>query len=138
MTHQHFTAAAVGSELSRCSDCHHLFTYPRGHCSQCGSLSITSEPIRDRGTVYAVTVVRAHPNPEFNAMAPYAVAYVDLDLGGRVLTRLTTPHAASVRIGDRVEVGPPAAIPATHDRSPNATPPVAPFGTAAQEEQVGR
>lgn len=90
MTHQYFTAAAVGSELSRCSNCRHLFTYPRGHCSQCGSLSITSEPIRDRGTVYAVTVVRAHPNPEFNAMAPYAVAYVDLDLGGRVLTRLTT------------------------------------------------
>ncbi|MGM5068775.1 Zn-ribbon domain-containing OB-fold protein [Rhodococcus qingshengii] len=73
-------------------------------------MSLTSESLADRGTVYAVTVVHAHPDPTFMALAPYAVAMVDLDGGGRVTTRLTTPHADLVRIGDRVEVGaqPPA------------------------------
>ncbi|MGI5219256.1 Zn-ribbon domain-containing OB-fold protein [Nocardia sp. CA-290969] len=119
MTGLYFSAEMDGSELSRCADCGHIFTYPRRHCSKCGSLSITSSPINGPGTVYAVTVVRAHPDPEFNALAPYAVAYVDLDQGGRVLTRLTTPDADSVRIGDRVEMRSPDAVgPATNDRTP--------------------
>ncbi|WP_280270532.1 Zn-ribbon domain-containing OB-fold protein [Nocardia wallacei] len=118
MTNQHLAIEAEDAALSRCSRCRHLFTYPRPHCSRCGSLSITSEPIQDQGTVYTVTVVRSHPDPEFAALTPYAVAYVDLDRGGRVLTRLATPDATAVRIGDRVEV-----------RS---------AGTAAETERSGR
>ncbi|MCZ4551075.1 Zn-ribbon domain-containing OB-fold protein [Gordonia rubripertincta] len=108
MTHDIATSEADPPRVSQCSNCGHRFTYPRLHCARCGSLSISSAPLDGYGTVYAVTVVRTHPDPEFRALTPYAVAYVDLDGGGRVLARLTGEDSAAAAIGDRVRLSPTA------------------------------
>lgn len=102
MTHSVFAPEANPVRVSQCSNCHHKFTYPRLHCSRCGSLEISCTPLDGLGTIYSVTVVRTHPDPEFRSMTPYAVAYVDLDGGGRVLVRLIGNDSAAAAIGDRV------------------------------------
>jgi uncharacterized OB-fold protein len=51
------------------------------------------------GTVYTETVVHSAPEA-FAAEAPYQVAIVELDSGGRITARILGER---VRIGDRVE-----------------------------------
>ena len=51
------------------------------------------------GTVYTETVVHIPPAP-FSAEAPYQIAIVDLDDGGRLTARIDGKRVA---IGDRVE-----------------------------------
>ena len=53
----------------------------------------------DTGTVYTETVVHAAP-AQFVADAPYQLAIVALDGGGRRTVRISGGH---VRIGDQVE-----------------------------------
>jgi hypothetical protein len=52
------------------------------------------------GIVYTETVVHAAPE-QFASEAPYQLAIVSLDEGGRVTARVTGAHVA---IGDRVEL----------------------------------
>jgi len=52
------------------------------------------------GVVYTETVVHAAP-AEFVADAPYQLAIVTLDAGGRVTARITGER---VKIGDKVEL----------------------------------
>jgi uncharacterized OB-fold protein len=55
------------------------------------------------GTVYTFTVVRQHGHPYFRARTPYAVGFIDLDEGFRMLAEIGGDPAA-VRIGQRVAV----------------------------------
>ena len=55
-----------------------------------------------RGAVYSFTVVRRGQG-EWEAAAPYVLAYVELDEGPRVLTNILTEDPSQVRIGARVE-----------------------------------
>jgi uncharacterized OB-fold protein len=52
------------------------------------------------GVIYTETVVHAAP-AEFVADAPYQLAIVSLDSGGRLTARITGEH---VKIGDKVEL----------------------------------
>jgi uncharacterized OB-fold protein len=52
-----------------------------------------------KGTVYTETVVHAAPE-QFLADAPYQLAIVSLEDGGRLTVRVAGPH---VQIGDAVE-----------------------------------
>ncbi len=55
------------------------------------------------GTVYTETVVHSAPEA-FLAEAPYQLAIIDLDGGGRLTVRIpAATEAERVRIGDRVE-----------------------------------
>jgi uncharacterized OB-fold protein len=55
------------------------------------------------GTVYTETVVHSAPEA-FLAEAPYQLAIIDLDAGGRLTVRiLAATEAERVRIGDRAE-----------------------------------
>lgn len=58
-----------------------------------------SEQVPGPGTVYTETVVHSAPEA-FLGEAPYQLAIVELDAGGRVTVRIL---ADRVRIGDRVE-----------------------------------
>lgn len=98
-----WTAAAEGRlVLPRCSDCATVIWYPRSWCPSCGSDAVTWTELSGRGTVYAVTVLRRGMGPWADA-APFAVAYVELDEGPRLLTNLVTDAPDEVRIGDAVE-----------------------------------
>lgn len=55
------------------------------------------------GTVYTETVVHSAPEA-FLAEAPYQLAIIDLDAGGRLTARIVAAtEAERVRIGDRVQ-----------------------------------
>ncbi|MGY1806972.1 Zn-ribbon domain-containing OB-fold protein [Blastococcus sp. SYSU D00669] len=89
-----------------CDRCGRPVWYPRGHCPACGSLDLTWRALPDpvSGTVYTFTVVRRHGDPYFAARTPYAVAWVDLHGGPRVLSEVRADDPAALRIGDPVVV----------------------------------
>ena len=61
-----------------------------------------SNPESRDGVVYTETVVFAAPE-QYAADAPYQLAIVDLDTGGRLTVRILTKEASDrTRIGDRV------------------------------------
>ena len=77
-----------------CGKAHH---YPRARCPHCFSERTVWRNGSGRGTVYSWTVFRRGP-------APYAIAYVELDEGPRILTNLVECNLDRIAIGDRVEV----------------------------------
>jgi uncharacterized OB-fold protein len=88
-----------------CSNGHVIF-YPRTHCPTCGSMNSTVKESAGNGTVYTFSVVRLNRHPAFAPLGPYAVAYVDLDEGFRILTNITgvADPVNDVKIGQRVKV----------------------------------
>ncbi|MBY5828506.1 DNA-binding protein [Rhizobium leguminosarum] len=83
--------------LPKCTDCGQVHWYPRAVCPFCLSSAIEWQESRGLGQVYASTLFR-------RADVPYVIAYVELDEGPRMLTKIMTADMASVAIGQRVEV----------------------------------
>lgn len=84
----------------------HTVFFPRSHCPTCGSMDLKTRDSAGNGTVYTFSVVRLNRHPAFAPLGAYAVAYVDLDEGFRILTNITgvADPVADVRIGQRVKV----------------------------------
>lgn len=84
-----------------CASCGAPQTLARYACRACGSTELQWRAARGAGRVYAVTTVARAPSDEFRALAPYALAIVELDEGPRLMGHV----AADARIGDRVIAG---------------------------------
>lgn len=70
-------------------------------CSRCLTEELEAAPLSPRGTVYTYTVIhQAAPGFE----VPYALAYVDLPDGVRVLGQVAGVEPDAVRIGMEVEL----------------------------------
>jgi uncharacterized OB-fold protein len=54
------------------------------------------------GTVYSVTIAHRGAG-DWASHTPFAIAYVELDEGPRVLTNIVGSDPAAIRVGDRVE-----------------------------------
>lgn len=91
--------------LQHCPRCDRLQHFPRPWCTECLADDLDVVESSGRGTVYAATVVRRHPNPAFAARVPYVLALVDLDEGVRVMSNVVGCDPESVRVGQRVAVG---------------------------------
>lgn len=87
-----------------CTSCQGVVFYPRGHCVHCLSRELEWRESAGLGTLYTYSVVRDNRMPGFAELVPYAVAYVDLDEGFRMLTRLTNVDVDALSIGSRVKV----------------------------------
>lgn len=87
-----------------CTRCGGVVFYPRSHCTHCTSLELEWRESAGLGTLYTYSVVRDNRMPGFAELVPYAVAYVDLDEGFRMLTRLTNVDVDAIAIGSRVRV----------------------------------
>ncbi len=75
-----FDAAAEGRlSLPVCDACSTAIWYPRGFCPTCGSLEVTWVDLPGTGIVYSSSVSRRGQGP-YRDVAPYVVAYVELDL----------------------------------------------------------
>ena len=86
---------------SRCPSCGACFFPQRRVCSRCLADELEAAPLSSRGTVYTSTVVhQAAPGFE----VPYALAYVDLSDGVRVLGQVVGVEPDAVRIGMEVEL----------------------------------
>jgi len=98
-----FDALADGKLLGGvCADCGQVLLPPRPACYACGSRSIDVEPQPRTGEVYARTAVHTPPSA-LEDDAPYTVAVVELDSGGRLTGRVEAPYDA-IDIGDPVRL----------------------------------
>ena len=89
----------------QCADCGAVVFYPRRHCTGCMSRNLAWKESAGQGTVYTYSIVRQSYHPFFRSMAPYAVAWIDLDEGPRLVSNVVgVEDPASVRIGMRVKV----------------------------------
>jgi uncharacterized OB-fold protein len=98
-----FWAAAAEHRLvlPRCTACDELFWYPRTVCPRCHGLDVTWAEVSGHGTVYSFTVVRK-PAGDYAGGGPYALAYVELAEGPRLMTNVVPIQG--LRIGAPVEV----------------------------------
>jgi len=71
-----------------CNRCQAVIFYPRGHCTTCGSRETTRHVSKGEGSVYTFTVIMQSRNPAFAELGAYAVAYVDLDEGFRIMSNV--------------------------------------------------
>jgi uncharacterized protein len=89
--------------LPRCDDCGFVIWYPRLFCPVCQSRSVSWFEASGRGTIYSFTVSERGVGP-WAEVAPYAIAYVDLEEGPRVLTNIVDSDLGLLEIGDAVTV----------------------------------
>jgi uncharacterized OB-fold protein len=89
-----------------CNDCKEVVFYPRATCSKCGSLNLKWNVSKGLGTIYTYSVVRQNRMPAFADLGAYAVAYVDLDEGFRMMTNIVgiTDPTKDIKIGMKVKV----------------------------------
>ena len=84
--------------LPRCRSCATFIWYPRAYCPDCHTFGVDWVEASGRGTVYSFTVSQRGAGP-WAAHAPYAIAYVELAEGPRVMTNIVGVDPGDVRIG---------------------------------------
>ena len=90
----------------QCRDCGTVIFYPRRHCTGCLGNDLEWKRSAGKGTVYTYSVVRQSYHPFFRGLVPYAVAWIDLDEGPRLVSNIVGVEdpLRDVRIGMRVRV----------------------------------
>ena len=91
---------------SVCADCGYATFPPRADCPECLSDRFEYKEWSGRGTVFTYSKIDAAPTG-FDAMAPYTIAVVNLEEGGRLLAWIgETLDGDAVKIGMPVQVVP--------------------------------
>ena len=82
-----------------------IFT-PRAQCTACGSSNVETKDSAGAGAVYTYSVVRQNRHPAFADLGAYAVAYVDVDEGFRMMTNIVgvDDPTQDIEVGMRVQV----------------------------------
>ena len=105
---QPFWQATKDHELryQQCDDCDTVVFYPRRHCTGCLGSSLTWKTSAGKGTVYTFSVVRQSYHPFFRPLVPYAVAWIDLDEGPRLMSNVVGVEdpSSDLKVGQRVAV----------------------------------
>mgnify|MGYP003344262247 FL=1 len=70
--------------LQRCDDCGAWVFYPRSHCSNCLSPSLTWTGVSGRGKIYTYTIAHRPTAPHFADASPQFIAVVELEEGVRM------------------------------------------------------
>ena len=103
-----FWRATKGKEFryQQCKNCQSIVWHPRAHCTGCVESNLQWQTSAGQGVIYTYSIVRLSYHPFFRGMAPYAVAYVDLDEGPRFLTNVVGVEdpGTEVHIGQRVQL----------------------------------
>ena len=86
-----------------CDSCAEVVFFPRRHCPHCLGRELTWHDSAGRGTVYTFSVVRASRDPRFADRVPYAVGWIDLAEGFRMMSNIVGDVDA-IRVGMPVEV----------------------------------
>ncbi len=81
-----------------CGACGEPHYYPRTHCPFCYAAETEWREASGRGVIYAFTVVRRAPT------GPYAIAYVELEEGPRMVTNIVRCDFDALRIGQAVRL----------------------------------
>ncbi len=88
-----------------CDDCGAVVFFPRRHCPHCMSMKLSWQVSKGEGTVYTYTVIRQIGLPAFRERVPYAVAWIDLDEGFRMVSNIIgVADPGTISIGQRVRL----------------------------------
>lgn len=88
--------------MQRCTSCGKYVWTPQMICPTCLTGTLEWTEASGRGTVYTYVVLEKSAVPAIQA--PYAIAIVDLQEGGRFFTSLVDVDVNDVKIGMPVEV----------------------------------
>lgn len=90
----------------KCDDCGAVIFYPKSHCTGCTGTNLSWQTSSGKGTVYSYSVVRQSYHPFFRNKTPYAVAWIDMEEGPRILSNVVGVEdpLTQVKIGQKVEV----------------------------------
>jgi uncharacterized protein len=96
---QHFWDAAKDGKLliKKCAACGEVHFYPRPFCPFCFSDKVDWQEASGRGTIYTYSVMRRTP-------VPYAIAYVELAEGPRLMTNIVDCDLDQIKIGQAVRL----------------------------------
>jgi len=96
---EYFDAAADGKlMIKKCGACGEHHYYPRSLCPFCFSDKVSWVQAKGTGTIYTYSVTRR------GTPVPYAIAYVTLDEGPKMITNIVDCDLDSVKIGQKVKV----------------------------------
>ena len=96
---EYFDAAADGKlMIKKCGACGEHHYYPRSLCPFCFSDKVSWVQAKGTGTIYTYSVTRR------GTPVPYAIAYVTLDEGPKMITNIVDCDLDSVKIGQKVRV----------------------------------
>jgi len=96
--HQEYWDGARDGKLliKKCDSCSQMHYYPRVICPHCMSDQTSWITAKGTGTVYTYSVMRHG--------TPYAIAFVELDEGPRMMTNIVECDLDTVHISQRVTV----------------------------------
>lgn len=87
-----------------CKDCNSKIFYPRKYCPECWSGKLDWIEASGKGKIYTFSTAYGMVEPRFMDELPYTIAYVDLDEGVRLMTRIVDCDPKEIKIGMEVEV----------------------------------
>jgi uncharacterized protein len=97
-TQEFWDATAQGKLLiKKCTACGEVHFYPRNICPFCFSDQTEWQESSGQGTIYTYSVMRRAP-------VPYAIAYVELAEGPRIMTNIVDCDLDRIKIGQAVRV----------------------------------
>lgn len=103
-----FWAATREKKLTyqQCDACGTVVWHPRAHCTGCTAGTLRWHTASGRGTIYTYSVVRQSYHPFFRTRVPYAVAWIDLAEGPRLLSNVVgvADPTTDLTCGQAVEV----------------------------------
>ena len=75
-------------KYQQCDTCDKVVFYPRRHCTGCTSGTLLWKTSSGKASIYTFSVVRQSYHPFFRNLVPYAVAWIDLEEGPRILSNV--------------------------------------------------
>lgn len=90
-------------EAVKCKNCGYIAFPPRQICPECKGKDFENIRLSDKGKIVSYTIIRVPPK-NFAFQAPYPVAIVELDGGGRITAQITDANPEEVEIGASVRI----------------------------------
>ena len=95
----YFAAAGEGKlMLKKCKDCGKVHHYPRAICPFCFSQNLEWQQAKGTGEIYTYSVTRR------GSPTPYAIGYVTLDEGPKLMTNIVDCDLDAIKVGQKVNV----------------------------------
>ena len=95
----YFAAAGEGKlMLKKCKDCGKVHHYPRAICPHCFSQNLEWQAAKGTGEIYTYSVTRR------GGPVPYAIGYVALDEGPKLMTNFVNCDLDTLNCGMKVKV----------------------------------
>jgi uncharacterized OB-fold protein len=90
--------------IQTCKDCKSKIFYPRKRCPECWSGNLDWVQASGKARVFTFSTAYSMVEPKFMDELPYTLAYVDLEEGVRMMTRIVGCAPEDVHFDMEVEV----------------------------------